>query len=161
MDDGVSPLSQADLADGVPASALWGLSELHQILLPQEEASSGDLPSAPLWPGRDWHWQWQHCPQHSHLWVSWESPAPWTAPQPVPGILCPAPAGMGIPRELPEQLPAPQGGQEGWREGAGWQWVTDSGTEDQEWFYMDSFSVQCISSENRKSVISWGKKEQD
>lgn len=71
-----SPLSQADLADGVPAPALWGLSELHQIVLPQEEAPSGDLPPAPLWPDSDGHWQWQHCPQHSHLWVSWEPPAP-------------------------------------------------------------------------------------
>lgn len=42
------PLFQVDLAAGVPAAALWGLSELHQVLLPQEENPSGDLPSAPL-----------------------------------------------------------------------------------------------------------------
>lgn len=51
------PLFQADLAAAVPAPALRGLGELCQVLLQEEKAPGGALPSAPLRPGRDGHRQ--------------------------------------------------------------------------------------------------------
>lgn len=43
-----STFSKVNLADCVHAPALWDHSKLQEVLLPEEEASSSALPSAPL-----------------------------------------------------------------------------------------------------------------